>query len=156
MPVSAVFSRRPRNSAKRSIAEARIVAAPAVTTTRIAPVASTWRAPTGPRRRASSRIAAAATQMPPTPVIAPEMTSPSPPATSAAIDHRCASGGRGEVVDPDERGLPLPGPLPLELVDEPEELEEAPAGRGAAPRHERLQGQIEVSLPLDEQWDGER
>ena len=44
---------------------------------------------------------------------------------------------RGEVVDPDERRLALARPLALELRDDAEELEQAPPGRGDAPRHER-------------------
>ena len=67
-----------------------------------------------------------------------------------ADDERRAGESR-EVVDPDERRLPLPRPLSLELRDDAEELEEAPRGRRDAPRDERADERHGVDGRPDEE-----
>ncbi len=54
-------------------------------------------------------------------------------------------------MDPDERRLPLAGPLPLELRDDPEELQEAPGRRDDAPRDDGAKQRNRVARRADEQ-----
>src|SRR5581483_5390728 len=63
---------------------------------------------------------------------------------------------RGEVVDAEEGHLPLPRPLALELADGADELEEAPAARGDAPRDECDQEGVDLPGPAQEQHERRR
>ena len=58
---------------------------------------------------------------------------------------------RGEVVDADERRLPLARPLALELGDDAEELEEPPRGRRDAPGDDCAQQRNRVRSGADEE-----
>ena len=86
----------------RSIASARMSDVPAVTASTIAATATSCLLCTVPRRRASRRIAAAASQTPMAPVIAPERTIPSPPVMSAGTVQREPSGRPGPSAERDE------------------------------------------------------
>ena len=61
---------------------------------------------------------------------------------------------RGQVVDPEEGRLALERPLPLELVHESGELEQAPAGRGGAPGGDRPEEERDVAPGAQEERNG--